>query len=62
LPGSDIPEVGPLASLGTIPLPDPDAQAQSVTLLAECESHYEVLVVYDGVDGGAATRFRVPKP
>jgi len=62
VPGSDKPGVGPLASLGTIPLPDPVAKAESVVLMKESGTTYDVLILFDGIENGAATRFRIPKP
>jgi hypothetical protein len=61
VPGNDVPDLKSPESLGRIPLPDKDAKAEGITLLQEDDSHYEVMIVYDGVHSGAATRFKLSK-
>lgn len=60
VPGTDVPNVEPLKWLGEIPLPK-GSKAEGVTVLEESDSQYEVLIVYDSAENGAATRFRVEK-
>lgn len=50
-----------LVDLGLIPGTS-DAGAEGLTVLAEDATGWEVLIVYDGVEGGRPTRFRVPRP
>jgi hypothetical protein len=60
IPGTDVTPIKP-KSLGRIPLPNEEAKAEGVTVLAEDGTHYEVLIVYDGVKEENATRYRVKK-
>jgi hypothetical protein len=60
VPGTDAPGVKPLESLGQIPLPE-GSKAEGITVLNEGDSDYEILIVFDSADKGAATRFRVTK-
>ena len=41
---------------------EPDGVAEAITVLAEEEDGYEVLVLFDGIPDGAARRGRVPRP
>ncbi|MBI1247818.1 DUF3616 domain-containing protein [bacterium] len=59
--GSDVPNAEFPKPLGEIPLPDKDAKAEGLTLLDETGTHYEVLIVFDGVKDGGPTRFKVKK-
>ncbi len=49
-----------LRLLGELPTP-PRAKAEGMALIEETATHYDVIVVYDGIVGGAPERFRVPK-
>jgi hypothetical protein len=63
LPGQRRPDepVGRLEWLGKIVTED-EAKAEGVTVLDESETAYEVLIVFDGLKDGGATRYRVMKP
>lgn len=49
-----------LILLGELPAGE-GTKAEGMTLLEETDSHYDVLVVYDGVVGGLPERFRILK-
>lgn len=57
------PPSGRVTLLGTIPS-SPGAEPEGLVVLKDngADPRYEVLVVYDGVDGGNPTRFKVPRP
>ncbi len=50
-----------LMDLGVIPGTS-DAGAEGLTVLAEDATSWDILIVYDGVEGGRPTRFRIPRP
>lgn len=52
--------IGRIELLGKIPVDD-DMKAEGIALLKESNSDYEVLIVFDGVENGAPTRFRIIK-
>lgn len=54
---------GRVTKLGRLPLPDDaeDAKPEGIELLEEADEHYDVLVVYDGVENGAPVVLRVSK-
>ena len=54
------PALGRLALLGTIPAPD-GASAEGLAVFDESGETYDIVVVFDGLDRGGATRFRVSK-
>lgn len=61
LPGSRaVGKVGQLNLLGEIPS-DGDGKAEGLALLKESDSDYEVLIVFDGKENGAPTRFSITK-
>jgi hypothetical protein len=58
-----------LRLIGDLPLspsksgvPEDSAKPEGVTLIEETSHHWEILVVFDGLKDGHATRFRVEKP
>lgn len=59
-----IPDLGKrkskLRMLGQLPTPS-GAKAEGMVILNEAEKHYDVLVVYDGIEGGAPASFRIVK-
>ncbi len=61
VPGTGITRTLP-ESLGTIPLPSAEAKPEGITVLSETDSHYEVLIVFDGIAENNAGRYRVEKP
>jgi hypothetical protein len=63
LPGQRVPEekAGRIELLGEVAT-DANAKAEGVAVLEESNSAYEVLIVFDGVKNGGATRYRVAKP
>jgi hypothetical protein len=52
--------VGKIASLGKIDH-EKGVKPEGMTLLAESETSYDVLIVHDAVEGGRATKYRVAK-
>lgn len=40
----------------------PNAKPEGITVIEETDSHYTVIIVYDSVENGGATKFKVPKP
>jgi hypothetical protein len=68
VPGTDVPKraVPGLRLIGDLPLPTgghgAPAKAEGVGLIEEEDHHWEILVVFDGLKDGHATRFRVEKP
>ena len=63
LPGQRGPgeEVGRIELLGEIAT-EGDTKAEGVAVLEENHAAYEVLIVFDGLKDGGATRYRVTKP
>ncbi len=61
VPGTDAAPAR-LVDLASVPRPAADAKAEGVTLLAEDEGGYTVLVVYDSAANGGLTRLTIPKP
>src|SRR5262249_20245462 len=62
LPGDrPVGTAGRIVLLCNVPTPD-DAKAEGLALLKETDFAYELLIVYDGLKDGGATRFRVSKP
>jgi hypothetical protein len=61
VPGIDVDVTVPLEPLGQVPLPEEKAKAEGLVVLNETDSHYDVLIVYDGVEEGNVARFRVAK-
>jgi hypothetical protein len=59
--GTDVPPPEFPRSLGEIPLPNQEAKAEGMAVLDETDSHYDVLIVFDGPRNGSPTRFRVTK-
>ena len=55
------PRLGTTRFLGAITTPAA-AKAEGVLLEKETADSYEILVLYDGADGGGAARFHAPKP
>jgi len=55
------PPVGVSVRLGGIGTPA-GGKAEGLLLLSETDEHYELLVIYDGVAGGAPTRLRARRP
>jgi hypothetical protein len=53
-------KIGQIELLGEIPV-DKNAKAEGIALLKESNSDYEVLIVFDGVENGAPTRFQITK-
>jgi Protein of unknown function (DUF3616) len=51
---------GQIKCLGEIPTHE-EGKAEGLSLLKEGHSHYEVLIVFDGLKNGAPTRFRITK-
>ena len=51
----------PVSGLGTRHHAIP-AKPEGVALIKESSHHWEILVVFDGLKDGHATRFRVEKP
>lgn len=58
-----------LRLIGDLPIPHSDAgddeipaKPEGVTLIKETSHHWEILVVFDGLKDGHATRYRVTKP
>ena len=61
LPGTrDTGQVGQCTLLGEVPAVG-EAKAEGITVVAEDDARYEVLIVFDGLKNGGATRFRLPK-
>jgi hypothetical protein len=63
LPGQRHPDepLGRLEWLGKIAT-EKEAKAEAVTVLEESDTAYELLIVFDGLKDGEATRYRVMKP
>jgi hypothetical protein len=63
LPGQRVPEekAGRIELLSEVATAA-NAKAEGVAVLEESNSVYEVLIVFDGVKNGGATRYRVAKP
>lgn len=62
LPGSERPQpLGKLTLLGELP-DDSKGAAETLALLNEDAAGYEVLIVYDKIMNGAATRYWIPRP
>jgi hypothetical protein len=63
LPGQRRPDepVGRLEWLGKMAT-EKEAKAEGITVLDESNTAYEVLIVFDGLKDGGATRYRVMKP
>jgi len=59
--GKDVPTPEVPKSLGVIPSPDSEAKAEGMAVLDETDTHYDVLIVFDGPRNGSPTRFRVQK-
>jgi hypothetical protein len=51
---------GTTTLLGRIPTPA-GAKAEGIALMAESADHYEVLIVYDGIEGGGMQILRAPR-
>jgi hypothetical protein len=51
----------PLIHLGSIPIPEKKAKPEGLAVMAENSSHYDLLIVFDGIKHGAPTVFRVGK-
>lgn len=66
VPGDDVgPRATGLAYLGDLPLPSTAgavAKAEGLALIEEQSDHWKVLVVFDGLENGHATRYRIDKP
>jgi hypothetical protein len=63
--GEDVePRTGGLTLLGDLPLPDKNAvaKAEGLALVEERSRDWKVLVVFDGLENGHATRYRIDKP
>jgi hypothetical protein len=63
--GDDVePRSGGLTLLGDLPLPDSNAvaKAEGLALVEERSDRWKVLVVFDGLENGHATRYRIDKP
>jgi hypothetical protein len=58
VPGSDLPEGG-LDKLGD--LPKRDGNPEGIAVLQDEAGEWELLVVFDGVEGGSPERFRVKR-
>ncbi|QDU94115.1 hypothetical protein Pla8534_19010 [Lignipirellula cremea] len=48
-------------SLGVIPLPNDQSKAEGIAVVSETDTHYDVLIVFDGPTNGQPTQFRVEK-
>lgn len=62
VPGTDVPLPTLPEPLGTIPLPSTEAKPEGLTVLSETDSHFDVLIVFDGIAEDNAGRYRVAKP
>lgn len=70
VPGSGSPTTAAdtgLQLIGDLPIPDSgdsqgSAKAEGVAVIEETSKHWEILVVFDGLEDGHATRYRVEKP
>ncbi|MDN5204657.1 DUF3616 domain-containing protein [Fulvivirgaceae bacterium BMA10] len=59
IPGNDR-EFTPAQSLGKIPVPG-DSKAEGLTILEETNTHYDVIIVYDGIDLNQLNVYRIEK-
>lgn len=70
VPGTGGPSAGAdigLQLIGDLPIPHADdghnvAKAEGVAIINETTEHWEIMVVFDGLKDGHATRYRVEKP
>jgi hypothetical protein len=68
VPGADVHNPGKLLLLGDLPLPQAKkggptaAKAEGLALENESQHFWEILVVFDGVKDGQATRYRIKRP
>jgi len=55
-------ESSPVRHLGQIPIPEKKAKPEGLAVMDTNSTHWEVLIVFDGVKHGAPTVFRVERP